>query len=771
MLNITNIPAPRVEFIDSRTGLMSREWYRFFLNLFQLTGNGNNQVSLDDLQVGPPPAQIDEILNRVPGDFGTQPTQESALDQIAELQKLVEGIMTQTRSELGTMSELQQANLPWVTFDTTPENVPTDVGTVAWDGGTTLGVQMTTNVLGRVNESGYYYIKASSAITKGQVIMFTGSVGASGVPTGAPATSVTDGTYIMGVAAEDIANNGFGLVQFLGTLRGVDTSAFSDGDVLWYDPAVTGGLTKTKPSAPNVKVQIAAVISATNNGTILIRVNSGSVLGGTDSNVQFGTLADKNFIQYDLALQYWKNVAPGALTKTDDTNVTLTLGGTPGSALLAATSLTLGWTGQLSVARGGTGVSTAPANGQLLIGNGTGYTVANLTAGSNISISNTAGGISISSSNPGGTVTSVGLAMPSQFTVTNSPVTGSGTLTAAWNNQTANYIFAGPTTGAAAAPSFRALVTADIPSAALTKTDDTNVTLTLGGSPGSALLAATSLTLGWTGTLAVARGGIGTGTAGITAFNNITGYSASGATGTTSGNIVFSIGPTITGAMTVQQSGGSAQIHLQRTTNSVGGGWIGADVNYAFQTFTEAFVSAFRVQQGATNGMMEVTSTGATLQGVLAANGVKFPATQVQSSDVNTLDDYEEGTWSPGVYGDGGSAGSVAFTSAGYYTKIGRVVNIIGYVNFTNIGSWTGRLGISNLPFSCNIVASFGSATASNVTESNVFNLACEAGAISLTALHFPMSWTTNTGSDSIRFSQMSATSGFNFNLTYITTA
>ncbi len=49
--------------------------------------------------------------------------------------------------------------------------------------------------------------------------------------------------------------------------------------------------------------------------------------------------------------------------------------------------------------------------------------------------------------------------------------------------------------------------------AALTKTDDANVTLTLGGSPTVALLAATSLTLGWTGTLGVTRGGTGTGTA------------------------------------------------------------------------------------------------------------------------------------------------------------------------------------------------------------------------------------------------------------------
>lgn len=48
-------------------------------------------------------------------------------------------------------------------------------------------------------------------------------------------------------------------------------------------------------------------------------------------------------------------VTPAALTRTNDTNVTLTLGGTPGTALLQATSLTLGWSGQLSIARGGTG--------------------------------------------------------------------------------------------------------------------------------------------------------------------------------------------------------------------------------------------------------------------------------------------------------------------------------------------------------------------------------------------------------------------------------
>ena len=62
-----------------------------------------------------------------------------------------------------------------------------------------------------------------------------------------------------------------------------------------------------------------------------------------------------------------------------------------------------------------------------------------------------------------GTVTSVGLSLPGIFTVTGSPVTSSGTLTATLATETANYVFAGPTSGAAAAPSFRALVSTDIP--------------------------------------------------------------------------------------------------------------------------------------------------------------------------------------------------------------------------------------------------------------------------------------------------------------------
>lgn len=62
-LNITNIPAPRVPFVDERTGLMAREWYRFFLNMFVLTGSGSNATTLDELQLGPPAQPISNVTS------------------------------------------------------------------------------------------------------------------------------------------------------------------------------------------------------------------------------------------------------------------------------------------------------------------------------------------------------------------------------------------------------------------------------------------------------------------------------------------------------------------------------------------------------------------------------------------------------------------------------------------------------------------------------------------------------------------------------------
>ena len=52
-VNITNITPPRVQLVDPATGLISREWFRFFQNMFRLTGSGQNDFTLQDLQIGP----------------------------------------------------------------------------------------------------------------------------------------------------------------------------------------------------------------------------------------------------------------------------------------------------------------------------------------------------------------------------------------------------------------------------------------------------------------------------------------------------------------------------------------------------------------------------------------------------------------------------------------------------------------------------------------------------------------------------------------------
>lgn len=308
---------PRVPLVDPRTGLIDRAWYLFFRSL-----NSIANAVVDDPALGPSPealiASYDAMLQTLAQEVGTLPAPE---DSSAELQKQIDALAVTPQPQLGTMAALEQANLPWVTFDTTAEGVPPNIGTVAWDGGTTLGIQMTANVLQPVGEAQYFYIKADSTITKGQLIMFTGAVGASGVIKGAPATGLTDGRYLMGIAAEDIAANGFGLITSFGHVRGWNTTGtpvgevWADGDILYYNPSVAGGLTKTQPTAPNVKATVAVVVNAApaGSGDVFVRVSTGSVLGGTDSNVQFGTLANNDLIQYNSSLQYWTNVTPASV--------------------------------------------------------------------------------------------------------------------------------------------------------------------------------------------------------------------------------------------------------------------------------------------------------------------------------------------------------------------------------------------------------------------------------------------------------------------------
>ena len=81
-----------------------------------------------------------------------------------------------------------------------------------------------------------------------------------------------------------------------------------------------------------------------------------------------------------------------------------------------------------------------------------------------------------------------------------------------------------------------------------------------------------------------------------------------------------------------------------------------------------------------------------------AAGQIKFPATQNASVDVNTLDDYKEGTFTPTIASTSGSITSYTVTSA-TYTKIGRLVFVDCGFNITNGGTGSGSLTVSGLPY------------------------------------------------------------------------
>lgn len=456
-INPTALTPPRVAFIDNRTGAISREWYRFFLSL--VTATKDNQNAADE---GPDAvsllASYDAVFsNAIQALESTSDAVSLTASLENRLDVLAQTLEVQPRAELGTISYLQQDNVPWLTFSPVPSNVPVTVGTAFWDGGQTLNLQQTLNVAGKVNEDNYYYIKADSTISKGQLIMLTGAVGASGVLRGAPATGlgVNDGVRLMGVAAEAIAANNFGMVQWSGTLRGFNTTGspygetWVDGDILYYNPAYAGGLTKVEPTAPNVRAVIAAVVNAApaGSGSVVIRLSVGSVLGGTDSNVYINALTNGDILQYDGVQQRWENAPATSVITGTATNIA---GGLAGQIVYQTAPSTTGF------ATVGSGLSLSAG------------TLSNSAPDQIVSLTG-AGTTSISGAYPNFTITS-----NDAFTGTVTSVLGTGTV----NGIT------------------------------LTGTVTSSGSLTLGGT-----LSGVSLTTQVTGTLPVGNGGTGTATA------------------------------------------------------------------------------------------------------------------------------------------------------------------------------------------------------------------------------------------------------------------
>lgn len=278
-------------------------------------------------------ATVDQIQVIVGTDFEYQAdtaaaTANEALAQISRLANAVELLaaapVIENNNSLAT---------DYIDFNTNAPAPAVKVGRLHWNGGYTLNLEMTPNVNQAVGESQYYYIKASSAIAKGELVMFDGSVGASGVLKGKPATGITNGQLIMGVAAEAIALNGFGLVSRFGLVRGFNTTGtpygetWADGDILYYNPSFPGGLTKNLPAAPIPHVVVAAVVNAATagSGSVFVRVQAEPLVSQL-SDVYAPTPATGDVLVYDGIQQRWESgpITPDILPASVKSNQVLT---------------------------------------------------------------------------------------------------------------------------------------------------------------------------------------------------------------------------------------------------------------------------------------------------------------------------------------------------------------------------------------------------------------------------------------------------------------
>ena len=199
----------------------------------------------------------------------------------------------------------------FITLDTTPTNTPTDQGTIFWDADDETVDIILNGYTMKIGEDLFYPVKnqTGSTIAKGVSVRFNGTLGASGRLLIAP--FISDGSVpssrFMGVTAEEILNGEDGKVLYFGRIRGINTNAFNEGDILYASTTVAGGYQTAIPVAPNNIVQVAAVVTKhVNNGTIFVRPTLGSNLN-TDEAVKLTSVADKNLLQYQSGTALWEN--------------------------------------------------------------------------------------------------------------------------------------------------------------------------------------------------------------------------------------------------------------------------------------------------------------------------------------------------------------------------------------------------------------------------------------------------------------------------------
>jgi len=160
-------------------------------------------------------------------------------------------------------------------FNTTNNVVPA-TGTMSWNAtDATVDLGMEYGVTQQIGEEQYARVgnTTGSDIPNGTVVGFAGATSNALLVAPYLADGSSPSLYILGVMTHDLPDSGEkGYCTTWGFVRDLDTSAFSVGDILYASPSVAGALTKTKPTAPNNVIPLAAcIVSDATNGVIFVR--------------------------------------------------------------------------------------------------------------------------------------------------------------------------------------------------------------------------------------------------------------------------------------------------------------------------------------------------------------------------------------------------------------------------------------------------------------------------------------------------------------------
>lgn len=252
-------PEVRLINIDTSTNQVT-----VFQNVLHVTAGANQGVR-------GPEGNVQSHLGNVLVEAGDGLSGGGTLD--SNITVAVDSTVVRTESDQSINGSLAVST---VRFNTSLENYSPEVGELFWNSeDRTLDLE-TGGALLQIGQEQYYLVKnqTGNSIPNGQAVMAAGTLGASGRILASPA--ISDGSvpseFFMGVATQTIANGEDGFVTSFGLVRGVDTGMFSEGDVLYADPQVVGGLSNSAPTAPNNIITTALVINSSNTaGSMFVR--------------------------------------------------------------------------------------------------------------------------------------------------------------------------------------------------------------------------------------------------------------------------------------------------------------------------------------------------------------------------------------------------------------------------------------------------------------------------------------------------------------------